>query len=216
MKPLQASKWLKTPALIETEEMVNLFEALGSVKLYMTGCVTPEGGGELFLHDFFDYYHSYICALREGRKPDLSEYRQPFSCAVTTSDDALFVMKLDGGKQLMRVCCPVIQMQLHTMALSGGHFLSMVLGKDSMSWGIQFSYPQLFQDPKLGDIVKVDEAFPNTPIFKSLQKWMRSNTVPTPFLVNGVTINAPQRLGKNCFGWINNHPDLGDLHVQER
>lgn len=213
MKPIQASKWLKSQALIDTEEMAHLFDTLDAFKLYMAGCVTPIGEGELSRRRFLDLYHEYISALREGRRPDINRFRQPFSSAMTVDDTALFVMPVQDDKQLMRVCKPVVQMQLHTMGYSDGEFRSMTLGKESMLWGIQFSYPQLFQDPEQNDIVKVDSAFPNTELFRSIQRWMRRNTIPTPFIVKGVQINASQRLGKRCLNWINDHPDLKEVQV---
>lgn len=211
-QPLQASKWLKSPILIDTEEMASLFDALGDFSLYTAGAVTSKGQGEISRSAFLDLYHDYILALREGREPDLNACRQPFSSIITATDDALYILPVEEERQLIRVRDPVIQMQMHTMAFTQGKFQSMVLGKQAISWGIQFSYPQLVQ--RESRILKVDETFPNTALFRALQKWVRSHTLPTPFVVDSVTINASQRLGKNCLSWINNHPHLRNLYVE--
>ncbi len=61
----------------------------------------------------------------------------------------------------------------------------MVLSRKSVTWGLQFSYPQLYQDPRTRQIFKVTDTpeFPNTALFSKLQKWIRSETLPTPFQV---------------------------------
>ncbi len=45
------------------------------------------------------------------------------------------------------------------------------------------------------------------------KQWVRDNTRATPFSVEGKKINATMRLGKNCFSWINHHPQLKNLCV---
>lgn len=82
----------------------------------------------------------------------------------------------------------------------------MVFGQTSLFWGVQFSYPQIFMDS--GDPKKVDGSFANTSLFQEIRRWARDETRATPFLFQGERINVPIRLGKNCFSWINRHPQL--------
>jgi hypothetical protein len=91
-----------------------------------------------------------------------------------------------------------------------GKFHSIAQGKETITWGLQFSYPQVFQDPKSKSFSKVTNTleFPNTALFLAQQKWMRQNTLPTPLIVQGKKINLPVRLGKRCFSWIEKHPHL--------
>ena len=97
-----------------------------------------------------------------------------------------------------------------------GKFRPMVFGLDSVTWGLQFSYPQLFMDGRTKEAFAVveSEEFPNTALFHQLQRWMRQNTLPTPFLVDGKRVNSPIRLGKACLPWINRHPQLAPKHLQ--
>ena len=83
---------------------------------------------------------------------------------------------------------------------------------EGISWGIQFSYPFLFQDEN-HEICKVDESFPNTHLFLTLQRFIRKKTKATPFLIGEKRINVPVRLGLNCFSWINRHPDFKGVAV---
>ena len=108
-------------------------------------------------------------------------------------------------------------MQAHHFFFSplDGKFHPMVLSNESISWGIQFSYPQLYQDPESRQIIKVSDGsvFPNTPLFSKLMKWMRSHTLPTPFLIEESRVNAPIRIGKSALTWIENHPQLKEKGI---
>jgi hypothetical protein len=85
----------------------------------------------------------------------------------------------------------------------------MVFGINSISWGIQFSYPQLYQDENCQiQVVKPGPEFPNTVLFQKMQRWIRQHTIPTPFLTPYQRINAPIRMGRQVLNWINNHPQL--------
>lgn len=210
--PLQASKWLKSQALIDGQEMRRLFEALGSFHLFLSGILCNRGQEELSRKHFFDRYDAYIESLKAGELPDPSAYRQVFSPVMTKTTDALYAVLMGEDQQLVRVSKPVIQLQAHHMGYSreDGQFRTMVFGSDSIPWGIQFSYPQLYQDNETKDVelTRHSTQFPNTELFHLLQKWMRNNTIPTPFHVNDEVVNVPVRLGKQCLDWINRHPSF--------
>ena len=127
----------------------------------------------------------------------------------------VYTVPVDGDRQIIKVKKPVIQMQAHRIGYSSldGKFRPMVMGKESISWGIQFSYPQIYEDS--GKVVKVNESdqFPNTARFKKMQRWMRRHTIPTPFLADGKRVNVPMRLGKQCLPWINTHPQLVEKNI---
>jgi hypothetical protein len=167
------------------------------------------------LEKFLGIYRSYINALKEGKVPQELDYRPIFTCVVSASSDFVESIPVDGGKQIIRVVKPVIQLQPHRLGYSviEEKFRPMVKGKDSIAWGIQFSYPQLYQEKEEVFKVDVSEAFPNTSLFHILQKWMRQRTIPTPFIVDGKKMNVPIRLGKNCFSWINRHPQLVEKNI---
>lgn len=207
---MQASKWLKSAALLSPEEMAKLIEALHPAKLFVTGSVVKTGEGELPPSRFLEVYCDYINALRSAVKPKATELQPYFSCSISCENNSFQELHPTEGKQLLRVIRPVIQMQHHTMDYSPSDqkFHSMSLGTQTIDWGIQFSYPQIFQDPETQQIITIDTTYPNAELFRSLQRWMRAQTIPTPFIVQGVMINAPIRIGKECLDWIQYHPDL--------
>ena len=120
---------------------------------------------------------------------------------------------------MVKVCEPIVQIQVHQMSYSpvDGEFRPMVMSRESIFWGLQFSFPQIYQDPKSLELLEVEEGI-NLELFQSVRRWIRDNTAPTPMVVGGGRVNLPIRLGKKCFSWINNHPQLKakQLSVLER
>lgn len=221
-QPLQASKWLQSQALLSRQELASLFQfleqSLAPFSLYACGVVCQQGAGEVSQQEFLDSYDSYIKQLMQGQPPDLSLYRSLFSPAMTVTSDALFAIPVGEDRQLIRAAKPVVQLQANNIHYStiDKKFHSMIFGIDSIAWGLQFAYPQLYQDPhtKQAEIVKKSAAFPNTALFQLLQKWMRQHTIPTPFIAEGILTNVPMRLGKECLSWINQHPHLIQKNIR--
>lgn len=216
--PLQASKWLQLQALLGEEEMEALFQELGNVRIFLAGQLVQSDLGEITTQEFLSAYSDYIGHLKNGEVPDPSLYRPYFSSVLALSQDDLFAIPAGDGKRILRPEKPIVQLQLHTLGYSSleEKFRPMIMGKESIHWGIQFSYPQLTMDPETKEVEKAMDPvrFPNTEIFRKLQKWIRGNTVPTPFQVGERTIRVPMRLGKHCFAWINQHPQLKALGIK--
>lgn len=213
-KPMQASKWLKCQVLLDGDEMQALFQALGNFYIYLTGGIQNRGEGEISHDNFLASYRAYVEALKSGVLPEEAVYARLFCSVFSVSRQMLYAIAVSEEKILIRVEKPVVQLQAHRLDYSpfDQKFRSMVLGADSILWGIQFSYPQLFEDAVSKDVFQVREEgsdFPNTQFFHELQRWVRHHTIPTPFMVDGKLTNVPIRLGKECLSWINQHPQLG-------
>ncbi|MCC5832701.1 MAG: hypothetical protein JJU12_06635 [Chlamydiales bacterium] len=207
---LRVSKWLKIPLLVDKGEMEELFAALPAFSLYQVQRVTSIGEGIMPPEDFLAEYRSYIETLKRGEvPPSLS------SPVLSLSYEAMFAMPVDEGRQLYKPKLPVVQMQAHAIRYSDADqsFRSQLFGSDAITWGIQLGYPQIFEDPATYEI-KATRDLPNGPLFRAIQKWVRSHTRPTPFLVSGRKQNVPIRLGKACFSWINSHPQLKERGIE--
>lgn len=209
---MRASKWLSSQILIDAQEMSALMSFLEPFYIFVTSCPTVKGKEQLSHKEFLSVYQTYVQALQEGHIPDEMQYRHVFSTIWTVSQDLIYTVPMGEDQQIIRISKPVIQLQAHRMNFSAidGKFRSMTFGPDSITWGIQFSYPQIFQDNETKENfdVNISDAFPNTQLFQNLQKWVRNNTSPTPIIINDKQINIPMRLGKQCFSWINKHPQL--------
>jgi hypothetical protein len=204
---LHISKSRKLPVLMSASEMRALLSELEPFFIFTVGKPIEVEGAELSKEQFLTDYERYIQGIQAG---ELIEETSPiFSSVFTTTKDALYAMPLQNGKVLIKSRIPVVQLQRHHFIYSDT-FHSGVVGRESITWGIQFSYPQLYMDPKTRAIGKVDksDSFPNSPLFQRLAKWMRDHTRATPFLIGEVKNNQPMRLGKESFSWIRKHPGL--------
>jgi hypothetical protein len=207
---MEASKWLDIQLLISAEEMEALVAHLGEFHIFSPGKVTPTGKGEIPRQQFLEVYRNYAETLKQGQLP------APLPSAVwTLSNDCLKTQTIDPSRQLLHLIKPAVQLQSHSMIYSeqDGKFYSMVYGQSSILWGIQFSYPQLYLDPETREVLKVGENFPNTALFRLIQRWVRAHTVPTPIRAP-FSLNLPVRLGKECFSWIDNHLQLKNLGIR--
>ena len=208
---LQASKWQKCLVLMDVNEMEALFASLEKFWIVQISGVIPIGQEIISQKAFLEVYQHYIDAIKRGENPNDPRVRPYFSAVFTTSLEALYAVKVNEEQCLVKVRQPVVQLQAHRFDYSSadGTFRSMVMGYDSIQWGIQYSYPHLYQDENFQVLtVRDGPQFPNTSLFKNLQKWVRSHTIATPFEVDGKRVNVPIRLGKQCLCWINTHFQL--------
>lgn len=184
--------------LVSLDEMKCLFDELSPFFIYATHGVI-EGDGSISQEAFLNIYAGY-----------LNTWEPLKACVWTLDPEAVERREVSGGRTLIRPKQPVIQVQNHAFHFSevDQTFHPGIQGKDSIAWGIQCSYPQIFQNPESEAFEKVDQSFPNTALYKKLAKWTRNHTRATPFLYQGKKINVPMRLGKECFSWVNTHPQL--------
>ena len=213
---LNVSKWLKTQVLLSDAEMRSLLDHLNPFSFYNVSEVVTEEviPQELFLNA----YTRYAQTLKSGKVLEDKELRRFFSAALSVTSEALYKMEVKPGQFLIKAIKPILQMQLHQFLPSklDGKFHPMVLSQDSVSWGLQFSYPQICQNPRTNLFAKVvkSEEFPNTELFDKLMKWLRNFSVPTTFVWEGKKTSVPMRLGKECFSWIEAHPELKEKGIQ--
>lgn len=208
---LQASKWQKLPILIDVSEMRSLLNTMGQFWMVQTSGLIDLENEIISEKAFLEVYEHYIFCLKHGEEIRDPRIRPYFSSIWTTFLDAVYAVKVNEKQCLVKVQRPIIQLQAHRFdyTTADGSFRSMVMGQNSISWGIQFSYPHLYQDENLQVLtVRENLEFPNTALFKKMQQWVRSHTIATPFEVEGKRINVPIRLGKECLQWINSHPQL--------
>jgi hypothetical protein len=200
----QAAKWLKIQALVEPEELAVLFNEL--FEIYPLSGAFPFDSFPMKKELFLSAFSSWVERLKEGIVPSDDDLRAFNATAWASSPSAIWLHEIPGKKYLAKPCEPFLQCQVHQMGYSSidGVFRPMILSRDSIFWGLQFSFPQIYQHPKTGEFFDVEDFT----LFQSVRKWSREHTLPTPMFVDGKRINLPIRLGKRCFPWINGHPQL--------
>lgn len=215
---LQVSKWLKVQVLLDADEMEDLIKTLDGV--YFVSVSEPVKVDEILIGPsvFLERYKEYVYLLKQGQVPNSDDFRRIFSSAISKDLDAFYAIAARNDKFLIKPRKPIVQLQAHHFFYSSldGKFHHMVLSTESVSWGLQLSYPQLYQDPITRQIGKVADSldFPNTALFSKLLKWMRNSTLPTPFIVKGTRINSPIRIGKQSLSWIKSHPQLKQKNIE--
>lgn len=203
-QPYNVSKWLKHQVLLDPIEIEDLF-SVGDFCLYNVSEVTSEPA--LSKSHFFEVYKGYVTALQNGSLQFPKEMRRYFSAALSCTPNALYLQKVREGSFLVKPSEPLIQMQAHYFLPStvDGKIYPLVFSEDSVAWGIQLAYPQIFQG---ADYEKVGAQFANTALFQQMGRWIREHTVPTTFIWNEQKMATSLRLGKNCFAWVHRHPQL--------
>lgn len=216
--PLNVSKWIKLPLLIDADEMASFFlflkEAVGPFWFFNVQGLTDRDEGILSPEAFLAIYREYIETLQRREISLLENFNARFAHVLSVSKQAIYAIDCGSNRRLLKARLPVVQMQANRCSYSSEDqiFRTQVFGENTFSWGIQLGYPHLYQNPKTLEIHSV-QGFPNTPLFEAIQRWVRSNTRPTPFIVEGKKKNEPIRLGKACFAWINRHPQLNAQNI---
>lgn len=209
---MNVSKWLNIQALLDTSEIKELFEILHPCLIVPVGCVVERAKPHLATDEFFKSYDLYVDALKRGLDPQPRHFASAFSCALSRGPEEFYAIEVGADKMLVKPLRPVVQMQAHSMGYSviDEQIYPMVRGPDTITWGIQFGFPALFQDRKKTQANNTfkDEGFRNSELFQLIQKWMRRHTRSTPLMIHQRVANIPVRIGHQCFSWVNNHPTL--------
>src|SRR3569832_2032628 len=203
-KKFSVSKWLKTQVLLDHEEMRACLEALSSFEFYNVSSITSRDQLEIAHTTFLKGYENYVVALKEGRIPAID--RPLFSSVATVEPGAIYADEVQPGRWMAKLQKPVVQLQHHRFFASKlDHKVHpMVMSPESIYWGLQFAFPQIFFDGSGGNYTKTsdEEQFPNSGLFAKLLKWLRAFSAPTTFVWDGHKVATPLRLGKESFFWF--------------
>lgn len=191
--PFQASKWLHTAALLETLDELLSFGLLFPLK-GETDTLEPLSA--------IRAYPPYIEAWKKGENARLPD----FAFALTLSDEALYALETPSGYQI-RPRKAVVEISTHYLNLSDGEVRSNVYGPETLSWGVQFGFPQLHQTEE-GEIIRHLDA-ENYALYKKIQTYLRDTTLPAKF----GDIQSPVRLSKTALPWVNRHPWLKERGI---
>lgn len=215
--PLQASRWQRLHVLLMPHELEKLLNDLGNPFLLLMGRFYSLEEFTRQREQFLTCYSQYITDLSHGSPIDEETYQQYFSAALSGDLDPLYLLEGAQATYLLRANLPIIQLQYHSFDYSplDGQVRSMVYGQDTISWGLQFSYPQLYIDPKTKEICQTNsDLVANAALFKQLQRWVRRNTAPTHFVYAENSFYSSIRLGPGCLPWINKHPQLANHNLK--
>ncbi len=192
--PYEASKWLKIPALLEPSA---LKEILGFADYYPLSGFTDS----LKPVPEFKAYEEYIESWKRGEEAKLKDT----AFGQTLYPDALYAMQTSKG-YMIRPAHPNVQITSHYMNFSEGEIKTNVFGENTLSWGVQFAFPQLHTKEE-GEVGKHLEAA-NFQLFKKIQAYIREHTVPAKFIWEEKPYQSSLRISKPALDWVNLHPWL--------
>lgn len=202
----QAAKWLKLQALLDGDELALLLEALDPFWIVP---LTPATSTEPAMQRaaYVETYRNAIHRLQAG--DELHTFRDLPPTIWIRSPTSLWLQQIEGNRFLVRPQEPWVQVQLHQMTYSAEQkaFYPMSLAEEAIFWGLQFSFPGVYQEPRTLEFKEAKGGL-NWELFQILRRWIRENTVATPMHIEGEKMNLPIRIGKQCFAWIDSHPGL--------
>ena len=202
LKPnYQASRWLKVRLLLSIEAMQELVDHLEPVCFIQAASVMQTLDPLVPKKEFLAAYAEYMHHL-EKDDPQSAAFagRSPlFKLTLCASPNLATTYEVKLGSFLTRLLEPGVQLRpcLVDFSSLSKQFSYSALGLHSISWGLEFSYPQLIQ--KHGEEVAngLKEPFVNGILFKKIQKWARRHTRLAAFTFEGEKIISELRIGPN-------------------
>lgn len=213
--PYLASKWLHTPFLLETKEWARLLEECEGSYFVRSSLLVQRGELQIAKEQFLENWEAYLTTIRKQGSDVQNVSQDPFALFWSQEVEAIGVLDI-GQKECATQLLPTIVLQSHRFHYSkvDEEFRRQVFGKETISWGVQASFPTVFQDKNRNAIQVLLTDGENVALWRKLQRWLKENSVPVSFLINGVRKTVPFRIGYGCFSWIENHPDLRQRGLQ--
>ena len=154
----QGSKYLKYQVLCDAAELKNLFARLESFSIYPLTALGP--GAPMDRGHFIAVYGTWIEMLKVGRVPTDAELKSRLACVLTSVWGSRWKREMPGGRYIVKMGRPVVHVQAHFFSYStlDAVFRPMTMGSNSIFWGLQFSFPQIYQEPKTMELRAAEES----------------------------------------------------------
>ena len=209
---MRCSKWLRHAVLMSMEEMESFFDLLGSFFLIPAAGLVSLENWQITKENFLLEYRSYIEWLELHPELPSSSFRKFFTLMLSSSLDDFYAVPTSLDRFVIKARRPVIQIQLYHCFISrfDGQIHPMALSPESFSWGIQISYPQIYEDPITHQFSKtlLAKDFVATDLFKLMVQWLRKNTKPVSLEIKDKKVYAPFRIGKESSALVSSHLGL--------
>lgn len=217
---IRYAKWLQTPLLCSLEELDLLLHSLGSIFLVPAGGLLEREALFVSPEDLRSTYQQYLAWIVSSAALPSAEMRRHLTLMMSVSLDSFSAAEIKTGRFMIKPVQPVVMIQPYHFFMSSldQKIHSMVMSQESISWGLQFSYPQMYEDPKNHLFGKISEApeFPNTALYKKVVQWVRSFAMPAPVHYMGQKTHASFRIGKQAFALAQAHKGLQKRGIEVR
>lgn len=207
------SKWQKVQVLLDPIELERLLQDLSPLFILNTSGVVLREKISIEIDEFACLYKKYIAILR-GKIP---KEKIPLSFALSQRLENFCVVNLSSNKYICRMIQPDVQIQAYSFLLDeSGKPLLQVFSEESVPFGLQFSYPAIFQDGATSEVFSTTKnTFSGWKLFSAIRSWIRNHTFPLPIRFQEKNIRLPIRLGRLAAFWITNHINLDRIPLDK-
>lgn len=194
------SKWLRFQLLLTVETFKELLDFLSVEVLF--GVAGPDVKEELVYskETYLAVYKAYLEALQRRDEKLIKELMKKLCVAIAYEKQAFYQIELADNRCLIKIKEPSIQFRpfnfIYHKELQ--QFLMQVKSKEAINFGLEISFPQIFQDPKTAQILHVfkDQKLVSARGFKKVQSFVKSKTKPAKFLIEDQIKTATFRIEK--------------------
>ncbi len=212
MPPYHVSKWAYIAALLSAKELKELFHTLKIRQLCDISRVLPFDQLTISVETLLENYQSYLEGLIDSSS---LQNHKIATYGFASSLEHFRAMQVGEDRFILKPVLPVLRVQKYQFNVSEeGKVLSMVQGQGAIRFGLQFSYPMIFQDPDtlhVLNVLRCENFSRTTSLYRILNQFIREHTNPLAILWQGRKRRLPVKLGKDCFSWVGKHHDLGGL-----
>lgn len=206
---LHCSKWVKHAILLDKEEMESFWKVLDSSIMISPVQKVSKEKWQVSKEHFFAQYEKYLSWLRLEEEFPPPALRKEFTLMASSFVEAFYAVSVALDQFIIKARCPVIQIQTYHCFISkfDRKIYPMAMNADSFTYGLQISYPQIYEEPHTGKFKKMllEKDFPNTILYKQIVQWLRNHTKPAIFFIGDKEEVAPFRVGKKDKDWMSDH-----------
>ncbi|MCH9631569.1 MAG: hypothetical protein S4CHLAM37_15930 [Chlamydiia bacterium] len=215
---LRASKHQRVQVLLDVEELEALFNVLEDFYVVESAKVKVSSEQIISKEEYLERYTLYMNHLKQSDSTPDNSILSSLSVCLSKVLDPFYMVELGDGKSLIKQKAPAVLVQpfsFHYDRESASIFTS-VHTQDRIFWGLEFNFPQMYQNPKTLDTIEIlkDKQNPNTQLFKKLQSFLRKNSKPTHLELSRESKAFPFKLSQSCLSWVNNYPKLKQFGIQ--
>jgi hypothetical protein len=205
----QAAKWNSIQVLLDPDELKELCKL--PFEIFPLSGIDSLVDLPFSKERFVTSYAEIVNRLKSGEVNLQISQSSIRAVAWLEEGDAPAFQELKPSFFMARPQKPYVRVELHEMIFSEETFLfkPMIRSKESIFWGLQFSYPQIYQETS-GAI----QNSPKSLLFSKIRSWVRDFTVPTPIGKGDLKQNFSIRIGKKCFSWIDQHAQLNKFGLK--
>lgn len=202
----RASKWIAFQMLLTRNELEDLFNEISAQVFCCIAKVDEEKNLLYHKESYLSLYTSYLEALKSQNKFLIKQLLISLNVALAYDESSLYKVLAPNNKCLIKIKKPCIQVKPFNFVYHFGleKFLTNIKSEEAIYFGLEFSFPQIFQDPQSQEIQSLfkNNLSLSETYFNKIRLFVREKTKPAKFLISDKRKVATFRIGKTCAGFV--------------